>query len=90
MIYELIISFEAEKDIKMLKRNEPQAYKKLVKLLAELIEHPRIGTGKPEILRNADGIYSRRITQKHRLLYSINESKISVLVISAYGHYGDK
>ena len=90
MIYELLFSEEAEKDISGLKKSEPQAYKKLVKLLAELIEHPKTGTGKPKLLRHQDGIYSRRITDKHRLVYSINESEITVLVISASGHYDDK
>ncbi|MDL2223795.1 Txe/YoeB family addiction module toxin [Bacteroidales bacterium OttesenSCG-928-M06] len=90
MIYELLFTDEAEKEISVLKKSEPQAYKKLVKLLAELIEHPKIGTGKPKLLRHLDGIYSRRITDKHRLVYSINDMKITVLVISALGHYGDK
>jgi len=36
------------------------------------------------------GFYSRRITQKHRLVYSIDGEEISILVISAMGHYDDK
>ena len=90
MIYELLFSDEAEKDISSLKKSEPQAYKKLVKLFAELIEHPKTGTGKPKLLRHSDGVYSRRITDKHRLIYSIDDMEIIVLVISASGHYNDK
>ena len=90
MIYELLFSSEAERDISILKKSEPQAYSKLVKLLVELIEHPKTGTGKPKLLRHLDGIYSRRITDKHRLVYSINDTEITVLVISASGHYDDK
>jgi len=90
MIYELLFTDEAEKDILGLKKSEPQAYNKLVKLLAELVEHPKTGTGKPKLLRHLDGIYSRRITDKHRLVYSIDDTEITVLVISASGHYGDK
>ena len=33
----------------MLKRSEPSAFNKAQKLLLELVEHPRTGTGKPEI-----------------------------------------
>ncbi|MEN6456957.1 MAG: type II toxin-antitoxin system YoeB family toxin [Prolixibacteraceae bacterium] len=36
------------------------------------------------------GCWSRRITQKHRMVYSVDDEKITVLIISATGHYGDK
>ena len=53
--------------------NRPQ-YKKLVKLLNELMEHPRIGTGHPEPLKSGDSLtYSRRISKKDRLIYDIYE-----------------
>ena len=87
MSYELIFTKEAENDIKALKRGEPQSYKKLSLLFLELIEHPKTGTGKPEILKKTDGIYSRRITQKHRLIYSVRDELVTVIIISAYGHY---
>jgi toxin YoeB len=91
MIYDIIFTNDAKQDIKNLLRNDPQAYKKLVKLLAELIGHPETGTGHPKPL-SADrvGQWSRRITQKHRLIYEIDEKQIVVLVISAFGHYDDK
>ena len=34
--------------------------------------------------------WSRRITQKHRLVYEIHDTEVLVLVLAAYGHYGDK
>ena len=55
------------------------------------MEHPYSGTGKPELLKhNYAGYYSRRITQKHRLIYEINDQEITVLILSAAGHYQDK
>ncbi|HCC51838.1 MAG TPA: Txe/YoeB family addiction module toxin [Porphyromonadaceae bacterium] len=91
MIYYLDFTEEAESDIAYLKRSEPQAYKKLVKFLIELQQHPETGTGHPKPLgRDRVGQWSRRITDKHRLVYSIEEDKITVLVISASGHYDDK
>ena len=36
------------------------------------------------------GLYSRRINKKHRLVYSINEEVITVHVLSAWAHYGDR
>lgn len=64
---------------------------KLEKLLNELREHPKTGTGKPEILKyNLEGFWSRRINKKHRLIYKIDEKVVIVLVVSTYSHYGDK
>jgi toxin YoeB len=91
MIYKVTFSPEAEADIKSLKHNEPKSYQKLKTLLIELQEHPFTGTGRPKPLReNRSGQWSRRITQKHRLVYRVVEDQISVLVLSAYGHLDDK
>jgi len=88
MIFELIFAEEAKEDLAKLKRNEPAAYKKAVKLLIELQEHPTTGTGKPEMLKgNRSGQWSRKITNKHRLIYEIVNEKVMVYVLSAYGHY---
>ena len=55
------------------------------------MEHPRKGTGQPEMLKHElTGLYSRRINRKHRLVYSIEDEKVIVYVLSAYSHYGDK
>ena len=90
-MYDIIYTTQAKEDIAFLKRNEPDAIRKLVKLLDELMEHPYTGTGKPEQLTgNRSGQWSRRITKKHRLIYEIHDKNIVVLVLSAYGHYDDK
>jgi toxin YoeB len=88
-----VLGFEEQalKDIKTLKKSEKTAYSKLLKILEELRFHPTTGSGKPELLKyNYAGFYSRRISQKHRLIYSINENEIIVTIISAKGHYDDK
>lgn len=65
--------------------------KKLKQLLNELMEDPQGGTGHPELLKNEiEGIHSRRINKKHRLVYRVDEEEIKVIVISVYSHYGDK
>ena len=91
MSYILFFTEEAKKDLAGLKKNEPAAFKKAKVLLNELQEHPRTGTGKPKPLGYGYiGFFSRRISQKHRLVYSINDEKITVLVVAASGHYHDK
>lgn len=90
-MYTLDIAPQALEDLAKLKRSEPAAFKKAGKLLLELQEHPKIGTGKPEPLGGdrADQ-WSRRISQKHRLIYEIEDLTVKVDVLSAYGHYDDK
>ena len=54
-------------------------------------EHPTTGTGQPEMLKyELAGKWSRRINQKDRIIYSINDSTVTVFVFSAMGHYADK
>ncbi len=92
MNYTLEFSETALSDIKKHKKSgDKSVLKKIEKLLNELMEHPTTGTGQPEQLKhNLAGLYSRRINQKHRLVYSINEEVIAVYVLSAWAHYGDK
>ena len=91
MIYKVIFSVDAEKDIIKLKNSEPQVYNKLMRLLIELQEHPFTGTGHPKPLSgNRVGQWSRRISQKHRLVYEVIDDHITILIFSAYGHYDDK
>ena len=90
-MYEVRYQKEALDDMAKLKRQEPSAFKKAIRLIDELFEHPRTGTGKPELLSgDRAGQWSRRITKKHRLVYEIHDMEIIVIVISTYGHYGDK
>lgn len=94
MSYDVILSPDAAKDLAKLRKNEPGAFDKAYRLLDELREHPRIGTvgtGKPKPLSgDRSGQWSRRITQKHRMVYSIEEEVVEVYVVSSYGHYDDK
>lgn len=92
MRYEVELSTDALDGIKRLRKSgEKQALNKLDSLLTELEEHPEIGTGKPEQLKgNLSGKWSRRITDKHRLVYEIFEDTVRVTVVSTYGHYSDK
>ena len=91
MKFEVIFQKQAQEDLKQLLRNEPKAYNKALSLISELYEHPRTGTGHPEQLKGEPhGRWSRRITQKHRLVYEIRDTEVIVIVLTAYGHYEDK
>ena len=47
-MYTLEFAPQALEDLSKLKKSEPAAFKKAGKLLVELQEHPKTGTGKPE------------------------------------------
>lgn len=90
-MYQIEFTPHAAQGLLKLRKSEPQAYKKIDKLLTELREHPQIGTGHPEMLKgNKSGCWSRKITEKHRLVYIVNDVEIKVIIVSTYGHYNDK
>jgi toxin YoeB len=90
-MYTIKYQKQAIEDAARLQRSEPNAFKKLKKLETELREHPRTGTGHPEQLKgDRSNQWSRRITEKHRLVYEIYDTEVVVLVLTAFGHYNDK
>ncbi|MFI5138324.1 MAG: Txe/YoeB family addiction module toxin [Sphingobacteriales bacterium] len=65
--------------------------KKIEKILVELSETPYTGTGNPEALKyELSGFWFRKINQKDRLIYKVEENIVTVFVISAMGHYNQK
>ena len=89
--YYVEIKEKAQHDLSKLLKDEPKSYQKALKLIGELYEHPKTGTGKPEPLSgDRAGEWSRRISRQHRLIYEIHDTEVVVLVLSAYGHYDDK
>ena len=91
MSYKVKFLDAASRDALKLRHEEPKSFAKLMKMVDELKEHPTTGTGKPEYLKyDKRGVWSRRITQKHRMVYSIEDEIVEVYVVSSYGHYDDK
>ncbi len=90
-MYIVVFSPKAKEDLKTLKKSEPHAYKKARLLIEELAEHPKTGRGKPQLKKyDLEGLYARKITDKHRLVYSIDDETVTVDIVSAKGHYDDK
>jgi toxin YoeB len=88
MSYQINITKQAQEDIEAHRKAGNKAIlKKLNTLFEELTEHPFTGTGKPEALKySLAGLWSRRISQEHRLLYQIEGDTI-VIILAAKGHY---
>ena len=89
MIYKIEILPQADKDIRTYqKAGNKAAIKKIQEILLELNIHPTTGIGKPEELKHElTGYWSRRIDKKNRLIYRIEEEKVTVVIVSALGHY---
>jgi toxin YoeB len=90
--FKLKIEELAEKHIKQHFRSGDKAsIKKIEKILIELTETPYSGIGNPEALKyELTGFWSRKVNQKDRLIYKVEENIVTVFVISAMGHYNQK
>jgi toxin YoeB len=74
-----------------LKSGDRASIKKIEKILVELTETPYSGIGNPEALKyELSGFWSRKVNQKDRLIYKVEEDIVTVFVISAMGHYNSK
>ena len=67
---------------------DKNALKKINKLLKEIQRTPFMGEGKPEPLKRSPDSWSRRINEKDRLVYEVENDNITV--IQCKGHYKDK
>lgn len=70
-----------------LRSKRPDIHRSLRRILKEMLRgDPATGTGKPEPLKHQyQGLWSRRLSEKDRLIYSFNDECIYVVAIG--GHY---
>jgi toxin YoeB len=70
-----------------LRTRDKRLHKALCVTLKEMLRNdPATGTGKPEALRqNLTGYWSRRLSQKDRVIYKFDERYIYIFAIG--GHY---
>lgn len=73
-----------------LRRKDAKLHRRLRKLLKEMVRaDPAVGTGKPEPLKHGlSGLWSRRISQRDRLIYRYDAERIYIFAIG--GHYDDR
>jgi len=70
-----------------LRLKDKNLHKALCRLIKEMLrEEPSRGAGKPEPLKhNLSGLWSRRISQKDRVIYRFDDSYLYIFAIG--GHY---
>ncbi|NEO35930.1 MAG: Txe/YoeB family addiction module toxin [Moorea sp. SIOASIH] len=70
-----------------LRKKDKKLHQTLCKIIKEMLrDDPAKGMGKPEPLKhNLSGLWSRRISQKDRLIYKFDDNYVYIFAIG--GHY---
>lgn len=73
-------------DLRYWAQNDRKVLLKLLDLMEAVVREPFTGLGKPEPLKHQiSGTWSRRLTQEHRIVYSVSAERIEFL--QARYHY---
>ena len=85
----LSVTSGAIEDLEAWSASNPKVLSRIIRLIAETTRTPRTGTGKPERLKHLSGeVWSRRITDKDRLVYDIQPDMI--VIVACRFHYDDR
>ena len=86
----LVFEGDTWRAYKQLRAKDKKLHQALFKLLKEMLrDDPASGIGKPELLKhNLAGLWSRRISQKDRVIYKFDDRYIYLFAIG--GHYDDR
>lgn len=84
----LMFSASAWEEYLYWQMQDKKTLKRINSLLKDIGRSPYDGIGKPEPLRYCDGCFSRRIDEKNRLVYSVNDDG-DIVIVSCRGHYED-
>lgn len=83
---EAVFQPEFIEDLKYWVKNDRKTALRVIKLIEDILRDPVAGIGKPEPLKYlAPGAWSRRITQEHRIVYLVRDTRIDFL--QARYHY---
>ncbi|NYB72669.1 MULTISPECIES: Txe/YoeB family addiction module toxin [Sedimentibacter] len=66
---------------------DKKTLKRINALLKDIDRNNFDGLGKPELLKNFEGSWSRRIDEVNRLVYKVSNGRIEI--IQCKGHYDD-
>ena len=82
----IVFSKIAWEDYISWQKDDKKVVKKINELIKDIERNPYKGKGKPEALRfDLAGLWSRRITREHRLVYKVVGDEI--LIYSCRYHY---
>ncbi len=85
-VRESVFEVEFREDLRHWIDTERRVALRLMDLVESIMRDPFHGIGKPEPPKHlASGVWSRRLTQEHRLVYLVSHSRITFL--KARYHY---
>jgi toxin YoeB len=77
---ELGIEGKFLEDLSFWVATQPRIASRVLRLMEEIQRDPFRGTGKPEPLRFlGSGVWSRRVTEEHRLVYLVDAGRVIFL-----------
>ena len=83
---ETVFQPEFREDLRWWVETEPRIALRILALVEAVVREPFTGIGKPEPLKYlGSGVWSRRISQEHRLVYRVSAIRIDFL--QARFHY---
>jgi toxin YoeB len=86
MAFEAVVQKQFLDDLAFWVDTDRKTALKILKLVDAVLRAPFTGEGKPELLKYlGTGVWSRRITGEHRLVYLVREKRIDFL--QARYHY---
>ncbi|WP_417780697.1 Txe/YoeB family addiction module toxin [Stutzerimonas xanthomarina] len=77
----ILFTAEAWEDYLWFQQNDKAGLKRINLLIRDTQRNPFNGIGKPEPLKhNLSGFWSRRISGEHRLVYSIDDGELQIVM----------
>ena len=77
---ELVWQTHAWEDYLYWQETDKKILEKINSLIKECLRNPFVGIGKPEPLKGKyAGFWSRRITDEHRLVYTVKDKQLHIL-----------
>jgi len=84
--YDSVFHLEFRQDLQFWVKHDRKIALRALKLVESILRDPFSGIGKPEPLKYFDsGVWSRRLTQEHRIVYLVRDHRIDFL--QARYHY---
>ena len=85
-IYASVFQPEFKEDLAIWTKENPKIAERIARLIHEILKNPFQGIGKPEHLKYlGPDVWSRRITQEHRIVYKVSNDRIDFL--QCHYHY---
>jgi toxin YoeB len=87
----VVFTHKAQKQLEVFEEPSNKAYAGKLRSFIEILKRNPYENPPPfeKLSGDLDNSYSRRISKKHRLVYTVDKDARRVTVQSCWGHYGD-